>query len=145
MTEQHGWSEYMRLVLEQLRTNTDSIKELGTNYHQLRTEIGKIVGDIQLSFHQRVAELKLDAAESLTNKLRAAEDDVERKIQQVSSEFTKKIEELNKEANKKIDDLTKEVNQANRSITALQVKAGVFGMLGSLIGFLLVYLAKLLP
>ncbi len=124
----------MRLVLEQIKVNTDSVKELGTNYHRLHSEISKIAGDIQLDFHRQIAQLRLDTSEDLNSKLRKVEYDVEGKIQEVRDEFSKKI-----------DELTREVNAANRAITALQVKAGAFGLLGSLLGFLLVYLAKLIP
>lgn len=154
--EPSTWSEYSRLVLAQMEANTLAIKELGNNMHVLRGETNTQLGQLRLQFVQELAQLEgrvnsenrkevIKIREHFDEQLEFAQKTFDSKIGDISRGFEARVKELNALLQEFVKTITKQVADLSMQVSALQVKAGLWGAAGSILGVLAVYLLSQLP
>ena len=133
MAPQDNWAEYARLVITQLETNTAAIKEIGENHHRLRNEIHSTIAELRINVVKDIADLRRRQEKDLNDRIAKVERDLEIKIDAAAKGFSAKLESV-----------SKEIEMANRNISALQVKAGVWGFGGSFLAVALAWITRIL-
>jgi hypothetical protein len=152
----NSWSEYSRLVLAQLDTNTGAIKELGTAMHQLRGDLGAQLGTVRLQTVQELATLEqrlgVDARGEVARirkhfdeEIELVQRDLDLRMGGISATFEDKVKNLNVTMQSFVKELGDKITVLNTTVAGLQVKAGLWGAGGSILGVIAIWLLSQLP
>jgi hypothetical protein len=123
------WDRYARLVLEQIDINSTAIKEAGVSLHQLRNDVNTKFASLQVKIITDLARLERVLDEARRAEIAAA-------IEQVKEE----IDKVREDVDKKIGAMGAEIKSLNTSVTTLNLKAGIWATVGSILGVVAVYL-----
>ncbi len=148
-----SWGEYSRLVLAQLENNTITIKELGNGLHLLRGEMGVQLGNLRLQVVKDLGELESHLtvngrAEVATirshfdSDIATVQQELDDKIKAVSATFDKRAGDLQSSIQMFVKDLSSKVEALAVAVAGLQVKAGLWGAGGSILGVVAIWLVS---
>ncbi|CAN5840062.1 hypothetical protein BH24ACT15_BH24ACT15_30720 [soil metagenome] len=151
-----SWGEYSRLVLAQLDTNTEAIKELGNSLHLLRTDIGVQLGNLRVQAVKDLGELESHLTVNgraevalirthIDKDIAETQQALDEKIKGVSIAFDKRVADLQTSLQAFVKDLSGKVESLTVAVAGLQIKAGLWGAGGSILGVIAIWLISQLP
>lgn len=148
--DQNTWANHSRLVLVQLEQNTYAIKELGESVHRLRGDFNTMLGDIHLKTVRELAQLEQRVGGEARGEVAAIREHFDEEIKQVqlyidskiggvSNGFEKRIDAMNLTMTKFVEGVNAQLSQLQQAVAGLQIKAGVWGAGGSLLGLIVMW------
>ncbi len=151
-----SWAEYSRLVLAQLDQNTNAIKELGAAMHMLRSDMSVHMGGLRLQAVQELSALEARIGHVAREDIVRVRDHIDEELAITQRDFDKKLAGLSAKLDQStgdisatmrtfVRDVSEKVNTLNTAVAGLQIKAGIWGAGGSILGVLSVWLISQLP
>jgi hypothetical protein len=151
-----SWNKYQQLILVQMETNTDAIKELGESMHILRNDTHAQLGNIRVQMIQEMAQLESKVGISsreevrqvrrhLDEEITKVQDMCDKRIAGISANFESRLKDLNMTLKEFVNKITADMERVTNAITALNIKAGMWGAGGSILGVIAIWALSKVP